>query len=349
MSERSDKVGGKRPMGRATRSLVFFALVTFCVAQVAWWTVHATQRANELESAAEALSARRYDDVTAAFGAEDPSKLLELARRQRRMFLLEGGTFAILIVFASAVFWSALRREEALRRSQDRFLAGAAHELKTPLTTLRLGLESMAGGRLSEETQSAYLDGMVAQIDRLGIGIDNVLCAAGLRMARPSLQVVVADLRQDVEAALHSIRAVSDARAIHLDFEARAREVQVYRDANSMRIVLHNLLDNAIKYSPDGSTCKVTLDTEDGMAIVRVTDQGRGMTATERRHAFEAFWRGQDDHVGGSGLGLHLVRELLALQGGCVEARSEGSGRGSTLEIRLPLAEHGGPRSEAVR
>jgi signal transduction histidine kinase len=108
------------------------------------------------------------------------------------------------------------------------------------------------------------------------------------------------------------------------------------RDPEAMQLVLRNLLDNAIKYSNKGTRVQIELRLDGSDIVLDVEDQGRGMDADELRHAFTPFWRGKDAATGGSGLGLHLVRELVAAHGGSVQARSDGPGRGSEFTVRLP-------------
>lgn len=325
-------------MSTRRRSITFFALVAFCLTQVIWWCYYSVRLADQIGDAAQALTRQDLEAVPRAFEAESVEDLTKRAGKQHRMFVLEGITFSALILVAASLFWAALRREDTMRREQDRFLAGATHELKTPLATLRLGLESMGDTRISDDRRRAYLDGLLPEVDRLAMGIDNVLCAAGLRTARPSMQRVVGDLRSDVESAIAAVRAPSAAARVRIALEA-PQACPVARDPTSMRIVLHNLLDNAIKYSEADSVCTVRLAPNDGMARLEVIDQGRGMSELELQRAFDPFWRGRDDHVGGAGLGLHLVRELVQAQGGRVAAHSTGDGTGSTFVVDIPLSD----------
>ncbi|MCB9919290.1 MAG: HAMP domain-containing histidine kinase [Planctomycetes bacterium] len=317
------------------RSVIFFSLIAFCFAQVFWWSFYATRRANELRHAAEALGNRRFDDIAQAFGARTPMELREIADRQSRMFLLESGTFALLILLVGGMFWRTLRREDEIRKGQDRFLAGATHELKTPLATLKLGLESLGNDRLPLDARREYLAQLLPEVDRLTTGIDNVLTAAGLRVARPNLQCVVADLREDALRAIEVMRNPSENHGVRLELHA-CEPVFVRRDAGSMRIVFHNLLDNAIRYSAENSTCTISLAATEHEVSCRIADEGRGMTPDECRQAFEAFWRGREDHVGGTGLGLHLARELVRAHGGEITLESPGAGQGTVAEITLP-------------
>jgi signal transduction histidine kinase len=110
------------------------------------------------------------------------------------------------------------------------------------------------------------------------------------------------------------------------------------RDPVALQLVLRNLLDNAIKYSSADGRVDVRARRDGTTAVVEVVDQGRGMDASELANAFLPFWRGSDAANGGTGLGLHLVRELLRKQDSTVTAASAGRDRGTTLTVRLPLS-----------
>jgi signal transduction histidine kinase len=103
-----------------------------------------------------------------------------------------------------------------------------------------------------------------------------------------------------------------------------------------VQLVLHNLLDNAVKYSPRGSRIDVALRADDCEAVLSVRDQGTGMDQEALANAFTPFWRGTDTATGGTGLGLHLVRELVHAHGGTVAVQSTGPGQGSEFTVRLP-------------
>ena len=132
------------------------------------------------------------------------------------------------------------------------------------------------------------------------------------------------------------MRARALAADVQLEVDA-AGPLPIRRDPAALQLVLRNLLDNAIKFSPAGSTVRVAAEGRAGEARIAVHDAGRGLDDAELAHAFEPFWRGSDESSGGTGLGLHLVHELVLAHGGTVQADSEGRDRGSAFTVRLPL------------
>jgi signal transduction histidine kinase len=185
---------------------------------------------------------------------------------------------------------------------------------------------------------------MVGEIDRLEQGATNLLTAAALRERRHGLRPAVGDVAGDVEGALAELAPRLEAGGLRLERQI-ARGLEVARDPDAMRIVLRNLLDNAIKYGARGGAVRVSLARAGSEAELRIADDGAGMDQDEVRNAFRPFYRGAGKaHVGGSGLGLHLVAELVRAHGGSVAAASGGPGRGSAFTVRLPLVDRGRSR-----
>ncbi len=323
-------------MPRPPSSLLFLLILGLSLALLVWWTIFQTQASGELEAAGRALRAGDIEAAARALGAHDAASLADVARGRRTMFASEGIVFGLTLVAAGWLYVASVRREARLRTAQDRFLAAATHELKTPLATIVLLLESLRDGRLPDDKRVRYLTTGLLEAERLERGLDNVLTAAGLRSTRQPARPHPGDLVADVQQALQAMQP----RALAADVVLAADlppSLPLRRDAAAMQMVLRNLLDNAVKYSPPGSVVRIGVEPQPDAALVRVRDQGRGMDTDELAHAFAPFWRGSDVATGGSGLGLHLVRELVRAHGGTVTAHSEGRGRGCEIVVRLPL------------
>jgi signal transduction histidine kinase len=168
--------------------------------------------------------------------------------------------------------------------------------------------------------------------------LTNILTAAGLEAggARPRH---VEDLAEDVRHAVDAFRERCAAAELETHADGLAC-CPVRRDPAAIRIVLHNLLDNAVKYTPPGGRIEIRLLAEDTDAVLSVADNGRGIAAADVERIFGRFERGtESEHLGGTGLGLALVRELVQSHGGSVSVRSDGPGKGACFTLRLPLAE----------
>jgi signal transduction histidine kinase len=254
------------------------------------------------------------------------------------MFLSEGIVFAVIVAAAGTLLLVNLRRHRRLLTEHDNFLAGATHELKTPLATIQLLLESLRDDRLPEVKRKRYLQSGLVEAARLESGLANVLTAAGLRSSAPRRRhPEPAELAVDVQLAVDKLRARADAAQVTLD-ATDLRSAPTVRDAEAMALVLHNIIENAIKYTPEGGRIGVRTWQSDAYAMLEVTDSGEGMDQETLARAFDPFWRGSTNGSGGAGLGLHLVRELVSADQGDVTASSNGRGKGTRIEVRMPLA-----------
>jgi two-component system phosphate regulon sensor histidine kinase PhoR len=323
---------------RKHTSLVFGLVVLVCLAQIGWWITFQVRDASRLEKVAAHLDAGEIPAALRELEATYPGELAESARSRRAMFASEGAALGLLVLVGVVFFYTTLLRERRIRENQQRFLAGATHELKTPLTTVRLGLESLEQGTLPEPRRAEYLRGMVRELDRLERGLTNILTAAGLEAsgARPR---EVEDLADDVQRAVDAFRerCVAAELQTHTDL---LQSCPVRRDPAAIRIVLHNLLDNAVKYTPPGGRIDVELRAVDSHAVLSVSDTGRGVSQGDVERIFGRFERGSgSEHLGGTGLGLALVRELAEAHDGSVSVHSDGPGQGARFTLRLPLAE----------
>ncbi len=320
-------------------ALLFGLVVALCLAQVAWWIVFQFHETDRIERAGAHLKAGDVASALQVFDAGSAEELAAEARSRRKMFTYEGATLGLLVLTGVVFFYTALIRERHMRENQQRFLAGATHELKTPLTTVRLGLESLQQGSLPEARRASYLEGMLREVDRLERDLTNLLVAAGLESPGTVRQKAVrGDLADDVRRAVAQFRARCDAAGV----ECRIGELEscpVDRDEGSMRIVLHNLLDNAVKFNARGGHVDIDLKRHGHKARLVVSDDGCGIPKNELDRIFKRFHRGAShDHVGGTGLGLALVKELVEAHDGRVRAESDGPGQGARLTVDLPLA-----------
>jgi signal transduction histidine kinase len=272
-------------------------------------------------------------DADGDFGAK--------ARQFRLMFTSEGIFMGLLIIAGIALLYRSILRENRLRMEQERFLTGATHHLKTPLATVRLGIESLLAGSMPEHKHEKYLNAMLREVNHLEKDLTNLLTAGGLKAYGRGLQMVAGDLADDVRDALESMQDRFEAAGITLETHIDDGLV-IARDREAIHLILHNLLDNAVKYSPRGGRVSLSLSRDEDSARLAVHDSGRGIAPDELPRVFDRFFRGSHrDHLGGSGIGLYLVRELVESHGGTVEVKSDGLDHGSSFAARFPLAEQG--------
>jgi len=226
-----------------------------------------------------------------------------------------------------------LARLAALRDRERRFIADAAHELRTPLTALRLQLRGLDAASDDERRDAAHALG--AGIDRAARLVEQMLVMARQdapeSRSAPSAPLQLAELAREVIADL---LPTADARQIELGLSADD-EGAIHGDADGLRALLRNLIDNALRYAPESSQVEVVVARIDGAVQLRVIDQGPGIPSDERGRVFDRFYRVAGSAAGGSGLGLAIVRSIADAHGASVELGEGPDGRGLQVSVRF--------------
>jgi heavy metal sensor kinase len=230
------------------------------------------------------------------------------------------------------------RLEDAIQTSK-RFVADASHELRTPLTVLRGELESLAqDAQLKAHTRES-LGSLLEEVDRLSEIVESLLALSKLDAGEASAESVRFDLAALVTTTAEQMSLLAEDKSIKVECDA-APDVIVEGDRSRMKQVVVNLLDNAIKYTPDGGNVSLRIAREGDYAILEVADNGVGITAEALPHLFKRFFRVDDSRSreqGGAGLGLSIVKSICAAQGAEVDVTSRPGG-GSCFRVRQPLA-----------
>lgn len=249
--------------------------------------------------------------------------------------------FALLIV-GVALNTIFLVREVRRNERHDAFLSAVTHELKTPIASIHLYIETLQRRQLDEAQRSEFYTRMLADSDRLLATIEQVLKAGEVgQRARSSVRLPV-DMRALVQECIHTtlIRHHLESKAITLTIDETLLPMMVRGDPDELQTALLNVLGNAVKYSPNGAEVRVALSVEhDAWVRVSVTDRGIGIPAADLKRIFRRFYRVPSRAVlrtKGTGLGLYLVRTIARQHGGDVTAQSDGEGRGATVSMQLP-------------
>ena len=260
----------------------------------------------------------------------------------RKGILLFLGIILLAFIVSGVVLNTIFLVKEIRRNAQhDAFINAVTHELKTPVASIRLYLQTLQTHAVDEEKRKEFYAIMLQDSDRLLTTIEQVLRTGrmGLSGAKPNR--IRLDLNALIEDCLESAAKLHQIPHEALQFSP-GPAMTVYGDREEIESALSNLIDNAVKYS--GKSLGISVETErldERFVCVRVRDQGPGIEKTELKRIFGRFYRVQGQlaaRVKGTGLGLFIVRSVAKRHGGRAWAESEGPGRGSTFVLQLPIA-----------
>ena len=233
-------------------------------------------------------------------------------------------------------------------RRKNNFLATLAHELRNPLTPIRIGIELLR--REANETRVQHLDMMERQIQRLVRLVDDLLDIARIEHDRIELRVEPVDLVNVVNFAITSSRHYIDEGRHSLSLFLSLEPIRVMADPFRLEQIASNLLSNAAKYTDAGGEIVVVAERVDDDAIITVRDNGIGIAPELLPQLFELFFQADaslDRTGGGLGIGLNVTKRLVELHGGRIEGRSEGLGRGSEFSVHLPAIKQAENQSDS--
>jgi len=236
-----------------------------------------------------------------------------------------------------------LVREIRRNEQHDGFINAVTHELKTPIASIRLYLETLQTREVDETQKKEFYSVMLMDTERLLRTVEQVLQAGRTGQRRRRIDRSVIDLGSVVNECLQTVqRQLNRAKIEYSERLDNGARPLVLGDHDELRVAVSNLVDNAVKYSPASPSVTVEVATFDGKRLaVRVTDSGIGIPRGQLKHVFKRFYRipaRMMSQVKGSGLGLFIVRSVVERHGGQVFAESAGEGMGSTFTIVLPRA-----------
>lgn len=248
----------------------------------------------------------------------------------------------ILLVLGGFAFFLVAEILEV--RRQQRFVDSVTHELRSPLTSLRMGLQTLARPQLDADQRTQVRVMMLGDVQRLSAFVDDIRTANRVGGNAIEARLRSVPLADAVNAAVAAALARREADPARVIVDAIPSELTVRADPGALDTVLVNLIDNALKYSDAPAPVRVHAlhDVKRGWVGVQVHDQGIGLTRQERRRMRRRFYRADREAVRGrpgTGLGLYVVDGLIRAQGGRLRAESPGPGRGTTMHVSLPAGD----------
>lgn len=284
---------------------------------------------------------RSFPGLRAAMTVDQVSALAGEPVAQRRFYLV-----ALLLVLGVTLsggylFWRDVQRDVRLAQMRSQFVSSVSHELKTPLTAIRMFAETLQLGRPVGQAREEYLQTIVNESERLTRLLNNVLDFSKIEQGRKTYHRQPCSLPAVVRSAAQAMTYPLSQQGFELRLAIAQDLPRVAADADAIEQAILNLLSNAMKYSGQGREIGLRLDRQNGDAVISVTDMGLGIPSDEHARIFEKFYRvaGRERQlIPGTGLGLTLVAHVVEAHGGRVTVRSA-PGDGSTFSIVLPLCQ----------
>ena len=258
---------------------------------------------------------------------------------QRRIVMLvsEGAFFAVLLLVLIGLLWRSIRREVELERQHRNFLSAVTHELKSPLASMRLALETVIAGRASPEVGKRFIGNALEDVERLQDLVEKILEATRFGDGWTEIHLEETDLSRLVEDSIEVFRRRALAANALLKADI-SPDIHAEVDAEAMAIVISNLLENAVKYGNDPATVEIDLSMDGGRAVLEVGDDGAGISEEDVDLIFGRFYRGGDEMTRtarGTGLGLYLVQQIVEAHRGKVGVASTGPA-GTIFRVTVP-------------
>ncbi|MEF9938617.1 MAG: ATP-binding protein [Clostridium sp.] len=232
-----------------------------------------------------------------------------------------------------------LRKLKAVDQSRQEFVSNVSHELKTPITSIRVLADSlMSMEDAPVELYREFMTDISDEIDREGKIIDDLLTLVKMDKSSPDLNITPININALMEQILKRLRPIAKKRNIELVFES-IREVMADVDEVKLSLALNNLVENAVKYNYEDGLVRVILDADHKFFYVKVVDNGVGIPTELQEHIFERFYRvdkARSRETGGTGLGLAITKSIVIMHRGAIKLQSK-EGEGTTFTVRIPL------------
>ena len=294
----------------AKKPWLFYALVVYVVLQFVWWEVLLVRQTKQVAEEQMKISALHFADKNLL--EENLQDIERKKNHQLWMHIGEGTVFLILLSLGVLKIYNTRKKENELARLQSNFLLSVTHELKSPLASVKLQLQTIQKHKLDEVTQGKLLQKALSDNERLLRMIDNILLASKAENENNILQLKEINLGETLHRLIQQTFNESK-QLIKLNID---ETIFVEADEQFLSIIFSNLIENALKYSPVNSNIEISTKQKNNKTLVYVKDEGVGISDSEKQLVFDKFYRiGNEEtrSAKGTGLGLYIVKNLAAL------------------------------------
>ena len=292
-------------------TILYWTLLTYIVVALVWWFItlenqndeKRTLRTNQLHAVVDSVS-------MPGIYQSHLRKINSDYKRSRAKYIGEGSIFLLVILAGAALVYRAVRKQFNLQQQQQNFMMAVTHELKTPISVVKLNLETMQKYSLDSEKQKKLMTIMLKETSRLNFLTNNILVASELEGGGYHSSKEELDLSDLLKDCIHDFRNRFPERVFKSEIQQGA---DVKGDALLLQMMINNLLENAVKYSSRESAVTATLKNENGHIRLRIMDEGPGIADPERKKIFNKFYRIGNESTRktqGTGLGLYLCSKI---------------------------------------
>lgn len=312
-----------------------YVIVLYIFAQFLWWEIlmarlhtqlmEEKQKVLELTVADEALLKQQIEFIQ--------------QQRQKKILMIagEGTIFLLILLYGVALIRKSQKKEALLMEQKNNFLLSITHELKTPLTTTKLQLQTLKKHQLPPDKQLAIIDLAIQENERLNVLIDNVLLATRLQQSSFSMALEKTDLTAFIQEVIaRTYKQELERGLIKTNFEPA---LYLPVDKIAFPSIVLNLVDNAMKYSPEQPEVLLQLKKAGTIVVFSIADKGVGISDNEKGEIFNQFYRSGSEEVRktkGTGLGLFIVKFLVEKHGGTIQVE-DNQPKGSVFKLLFPL------------
>ena len=310
---------------------IFYLLVIYILLQFVWWSYLLVQLNNEVYQ--QKIENIQHRSLTPDIQLSEEKILQSKVHERWWMVIGEGGVFLTLLLFGSIQTLRSFRKEMNLARQQKNFLLSITHEFKSPLASVKLYLQTLLKHDLDKEKKESFLNSAIADTDRLDNLVENALLANIIDHKGYSFNKEDVNLSALVRLIVQRFQSVPGFKnKIETDLQ---EGIMFHADKTAFSLLLNNILENAVKYSPEHSLIKIKLEKKNEKIYLAVSDEGVGIPDGEKQKVFQKFYRvGKEEtrSTKGTGLGLFIVKYIVEHHNGKISVRNNNT-KGSIFEI----------------
>ncbi len=317
-------------------TVIYWMLLVYIIAALLWWFISLEKQNRELANQQYAQLNGKKTEMNAQLFSAEQSRIESESKRNTAKYIAEGVTFLFLILVGAGFVYRSVRRQLYLQQQQQNFMMAVTHELKTPISVARLNLETLQKYNLDPEKQKKLIRNTLDETTRLNFLTNNILIASQLEGGRYNSSREELDLSDLLKDSLHDFRNRFPDRSFREDIEPDAA---IKGDPLLLQIMISNLVENALKYSPKETPVSALLRKSRSGIELHITDEGPGIPDEEKKKIFTRFYRIGNEATRtkqGTGLGLYLC-SIIARDHNADISVTNNEPRGSNFAVSFKL------------